>query len=89
MKISNCSMGCLYATGPLDKCLCACKGSTHGLMAEQPVHIHAECTPSVAVRCKTGNESGACKCACGGLNHGLYHEIEDFGMVKISGLAFA
>ena len=80
-------MGCLYATGPLSKCYCICKGATHGLMAEQPVPIHAACTPSVAARCKAGSEDGACECACKGVNHGLYREIEDFGLIKITGLA--
>jgi len=89
LNIKNCAMGCLYATGPIGKCQCPCKGATHGLMAEQPTPIHAHCTPSVAVRCKTGNENGECKCACGGVNHGLYREIEDFSLVKVTGLVAA
>lgn len=77
-------MGCMYATGPLSKCLCACKGSLHGLMVKttQP----AVCSPSVTKRCMAGQEGGECQCACGGANHGLYGAIEDFGAIPVYGL---
>ena len=74
----------MYATGSLSTCQCTCGGSTHGLMAEYPVHI--DCTPYVAVRCKNGQEGGVCHCACGGKNHGLYHTIEGFEGIRITGL---
>jgi hypothetical protein len=77
----------LHATGPISKCLCPCKGATHGLVAEHQHVVAAKCTPSVEKRCKAGNENGECSCACGGINHGLYKEIVDFEKVKITGLA--
>ncbi len=81
MKITGCSMGCLYATGPIGKCLCPCAGTSHGLLANRP--IAARCSPAVEVRCKGGNENGACRCACGGVNHGLYREIPDFDAIPV------
>lgn len=82
MKLTNCSMGCAYATGGLDKCQCICGGKTHGMFAGIPVA--AKCSPAVEKRCKAGNEDGACSCACGGVNHGLYREIDDFSKIKIT-----
>lgn len=75
-------MGCMYATGPIDKCLCTCKGSMHAMMVHAPVAL--KCSPSVEKRCKAGNESGECRCACGGVNHGLYSEIKNFEDIKIN-----
>lgn len=83
MKVTNCSMGCMYAYGPIDKCLCPCSGKTHGLMANRPVA--ARCSPAVEKRCKAGNENGECACACGGINHGLYRSIENFDSIRILG----
>ncbi len=80
MKVTNCSMGCMYATGPISKCLCNCKGEMHALMANRP--IKAECSPAVEKRCKAGVEGGECQCACGGVNHGLYGAV-DFSKVVI------
>lgn len=82
MKITNCSMGCMYAEGPIDKCLCACGGAHHALMVNRPVAV--KCSPAVEKRCKAGNEDGACTCKCGGINHGLYKEIADFGAITIN-----
>lgn len=78
-------MGCMYATGPLSKCYCACKGATHGLMVAE-VQVGAKCSPAVEKRCKAGNEDGDCSCACAGINHGLYREIADFEGVRITGM---
>lgn len=83
MKVTNCSMGCMYATGPLSKCHCSCQGSMHGLMVKNTAA--AKCSPAVEVRCKSGREDGPCSCACGGVNHGLYNTIVDFGAIKING----
>lgn len=85
MRVTNCSMGCMYATGPIGKCLCPCDGKSHGMMATN-LSVSAKCSPAVAVRCKSGNEDGECKCACKGVNHGLYQVIKDFDSIKISGL---
>lgn len=87
MKITNCSLGCMYAEGPLSKCQCACGGSMHALMVNRPVA--AQCSRNMGNRCKEGREEGECTCACGGANHGLYHTIEDFGSVRITGMAHA
>ncbi len=81
MKVTGCSMGCMYATGPIDKCVCACGGTSHALMTNRPVAI--KCSPAVEKRCKAGQEGGACQCACGGMNHGLYAAV-DFTSVKIN-----
>lgn len=81
MKVSGCSMGCLYATGPIDKCLCPCGGASHGLMAEHQHPVAVKCSPAAEKRCKSGEEGGECKCACGGMNHGLYQGI---GELKIT-----
>lgn len=81
MKVTNCSMGCMYATGPIAKCLCQCGGSMHAMMVEAPKQV--KCSPAVEKRCKAGEEGGACTCACGGLNHGLYGSV-DFSKVKIN-----
>lgn len=83
MKVTNCSLGCMYAEGLLEKCLCSCKGSMHGLMVKKAVK--AECSRNMGNRCKDGAEGGECHCACGGANHGLYKTIPDFGSVKIIG----
>lgn len=80
-------MGCAYATGPISKCLCPCKGNMHGLLAERPVAM--KCSPAVEKRCKAGNENGDCKCACEGFNHGLYKEIANFDSIRITGLIAA
>ncbi len=85
IKVTGCSMGCMYATGPLSKCYCACKGSTHGLMVPE-VQVAAKCSPSVEKRCKAGNEDGECSCACGGKNHGLYQTIENYDAINIVGI---
>lgn len=82
MKITSCSMGCMYATGPVEKCLCSCKTAMHGLMVKKPEPI--KCSPAVEKRCKAGLEGGPCKCACGGHNHGLYRTIADFSAIKIN-----
>lgn len=82
MKVTNCSMGCMYATGPIDKCLCSCKGAMHAMMVQKTDKV--ACTPSVSARCMSGQEDGDCQCACGGLNHGLYREIENFDHVLIT-----
>ena len=82
MKITNCSMGCMYAEGALDKCQCVCGGVTHGLMTEK-VTTHAECSPAAATRCKNGEEGTECHCACAGANHGLYHSITSFDSIII------
>lgn len=74
-------MGCMYATGPISKCLCQCKGEMHAMMVEAPKQV--KCSPAVEKRCKAGEEGGACTCACGGLNHGLYGSV-DFSKVKIN-----
>lgn len=79
----------MYAEGELSKCRCACRGFTHGILALKKQHIAAECTPSVAVRCKSGQEDGACKCACKGVNHAIYRHIENFSDIKIIGLEYA
>lgn len=86
MKVTNCSMGCLYATGPLSKCLCACGGETHGLMVAGHDVVGAKCSPAVEARCKGGLEDGACRCACKGLNHALYRHAPEFATIKITGL---
>lgn len=75
-------MGCMYATGPISKCLCACGGKMHALMANRPVAI--KCSPPVEKRCKAGLEGGECQCACKGVNHGLYRTIEDFSAITIN-----
>lgn len=84
MKITNCSMGCMYATGPLFKCLCTCGGTTHGLMVPQT--FAQKCSPAVEKRCKAGNEDGECRCACKGVNHGLYKTIGSFETIQITGM---
>lgn len=77
-------MGCLYGTQPVEKCKCKCGGSVmHGLLVQREVKL--ECSPAVAVRCKSGLEGGECRCACKSQNHGLYHNIEGFENVKITG----
>lgn len=80
MKITNCSMGCMYATGPIDKCLCSCQGAMHAMMVARTA---VKCSPAVEKRCKAGEEGGECTCACGGVNHGLYAGIENFDEIKI------
>ena len=87
LKVSNCCLGCMYGEGPLSKCLCKCGGYTHGVLALKKAPVAAKCTPSVEVRCKSGQEDGECHCACGGVNHGLYQTIPDFENVRITGLA--
>ena len=84
MKVTNCSMGCMYAEGGLDKCQCVCGGVTHGLMAPHSTPRVA-CTPSAALKCQSGEEGGDCKCACQGANHGLYRTIENFDIIPIVG----
>lgn len=85
IKITGCSIACLYAEGGLDKCQCACGGKTHGLMAEQPLIVAAFCSRGQEKKCKDGTEGGECACACGGMNHGLYHGIVGFENVRITG----
>lgn len=82
MNVTNCSMGCLYATGPIDKCRCKCGREYHSLMV--PKLQRVECSPAAATRCKDGTEGGECECACKGVNHALYREIADYSKVKIS-----
>lgn len=77
VKITGCSMGCLYATGPIDECHCTCKGETHGLMSGKLISP-ARCTPSAEARCKEGTEGTECRCACKGVNHALYAGISDY-----------
>lgn len=89
IKITNCSLGCMYAEGLLSKCQCTCGGATHGILAAKKAPMFAKCSPAVEVRCKSGQEGGHCECACGGMNHGLYSHIEHFDEVKITGLAYA
>ncbi len=85
MKITGCSMGCLYATGPIDKCLCKCGGKMHSLMVP---HLQpANCTPAARIRCQNGMEGTECHCACRGINHGLYKGIEDYSKIKITAFA--
>jgi hypothetical protein len=78
-------MGCMYATGPLSKCLCTCKGAMHALMTNRPQPV--KCSPAAEIRCKSGEEGGECQCACKGVNHGLYRGIESFEAVRIIGLS--
>lgn len=85
MKVTNCSMGCMYATGPLSKCFCICKGITHGLMTPHSTP-RVECSPAARERCQGGFEDGDCQCACRGVNHGLYREIDDFHLIPIVGI---
>ena len=84
LKISNCSIACIYAEGGLDKCQCKCKGAMHGLMS-QTLIVAAFCSKGHEKQCKSGAEGIECVCACGGLNHGLYHGIEGFENVRIIG----
>lgn len=86
MKITisgtSCSMGCMYAEGPVSLCHCSCKGVTHGIISQ--AHLRAvKCSPAAEKRCKEGNETGACECACGGVNHGVYKGIENFDSIVI------
>lgn len=85
LKISNCSIACIYAEGGLDKCQCKCKSSMHGLMAEKPLIVAALCTPGHEKQCKSGAEGVECVCQCLAMNHGLYHGIEGFENVRIIG----
>jgi hypothetical protein len=77
-------MGCMYAEGPLDKCLCACGGVTHGLMTEN-VAPRVSCSPAAASRCQNGEEGRECHCACAGANHSLYKNIPQFDEIRITG----
>jgi hypothetical protein len=78
-----CSMGCVYAEGPVSLCECSCGGKTHGQFSENTVRA-VRCSPAAERRCKEGNETGACQCACNGTNHGIYQLIPDFASVKIT-----
>ncbi len=78
IKVTNCSMGCLYSTQqPIDKCLCKCKGEHHGLMAGQ-MQAPARCSPAAEKRCKSGTEGTVCTCACKGRNHAIYAGIPHY-----------
>lgn len=70
-------MGCLYAIGPIDKCLCSCDGDKHGLLSGK-ITLPAKCSPAAEIRCKSGQEGGECHCACGGQNHAIYAGIENY-----------
>lgn len=83
MTISNCSMGCLYAEGGLDKCICKCGKATHGLLALKQTPVFIECSPAVEKRCKAGLEGGECRCACQGTQHGLYASVENFESIPV------
>jgi hypothetical protein len=80
-------MGCLYAEGPISKCLCPCGGNMHGMLTGKTVE-KAECSPAVRIRCMNGHEGGICRCACRGTNHGLYRTIEGFEDVIIKGMDY-
>lgn len=82
INVTNCSMGCLYAEGPIDKCLCKCRGELHSLMV--PKLQRATCTPAARVRCQDGTEAGECVCACRGVNHALFRTIDDYSSIKIN-----
>lgn len=84
MKITNCSIGCMFAEGAIAECQCQCAGVTHGLLANRPVS--AKCTPAAEMRCKSGEEKGECKCACEGINHALYRNIAEFEHIHITGM---
>lgn len=84
LKITNCNLGCMYAEGMLSKCRCACGGFTHGILAIKKAPVAAECSPAVAIRCKSGKEDGECRCACKGVNHAIYRHIENFEDIKIT-----
>lgn len=89
LKITNCSLGCMYAEGSLDTCKCSCGGFTHGILAAKQVHVAAKCSPAAEVRCKSGLEGGECRCACKGVNHAIYQHIQDFDSVRIIGLTYS
>lgn len=77
IKITGCSMGCLYATGPIDECLCKCAGEKHGWMSGKLI-VPVKCTPQAETRCKSGLEGSFCLCACKGANHAIYAGIKNY-----------